>query len=415
MKIAPVSVLLALPLIFCPGNDKPTYWNQFRGPNGDGDAKSAKLPLEFSEKQNLTWKLSMPGKAWSSPVVMDKKIWLTNAEPDGFKMWAILIDWQTGKELKKVLVFENKEPQYCHPMNSYGTPTPLICNGKVFVHFGSHGTAALDVASGQKLWERRDFKCDHYRGAAASPIQHEDTLIVHFDGHDLQYVVCLDQKTGKTLWKQTREYDFRTDNGDRKKAYCTPSVITHNGRQELISPGAVGTESRDPVTGALFWTARTGGMNASSRPIYAHGHVYIFCGMGSMSAIKPGGSGYVDKTHVTWTRRKVVPKKSSPLLLGDYLFMVSDEGVASCNNPKTGEVYWAERLRVKGQCASSPIHANGMIYSFSSHGDCIVFKAKKEGLEILAHNKLPNGCMASPAVVGDSLLVRTKDTLYRFN
>ena len=153
MKIAPVSVLLALPLIFCLGNDKPTYWNQFRGPNGDGDAKSANLPLEFSEKQNLTWKLSMPGKAWSSPVVMDKKIWLTNAEPDGFKMWAILIDWQTGKELKKVLVFENKEPQYCHPMNSYGTPTPLICNGKVFVHFGSHGTAALDVASGQKLWE----------------------------------------------------------------------------------------------------------------------------------------------------------------------------------------------------------------------------------------------------------------------
>lgn len=415
MKVIRLIVIFVLPALYCLGSDKPTYWNQFRGPNGDGDAKSAVLPLKFSEKQNMSWKLPMPGKAWSSPVVMDGKVWLTNAEAEGFKMWAIQVDWHSGKELKKVLVFENKEPQYCHPMNSYGTPTPVIYDGRVFVHFGTHGTAALDAHSGQVLWERRDFKCDHFRGAAASPIVFNDSLIVHFDGHDLQYIVCLDQKTGKTRWKKEREYDFKTDNGDRKKAYCTPSVITHNGRQELISPGAVATESRNPVTGDLFWTARTGGMNASSRPIYRHGHVYVFCGMGSMSAIRPGGDGDVDKTHVTWSRRKVVPKKSSPLLLNDLLFMVSDEGVASCSNPLNGEIYWADRLKIKGQCASSPIHASGHIYSFSSEGDCIVFKAKKEGLEILAHNKLPSGCMASPAVVGDSLLVRTKQNLYRFD
>ena len=415
MKIAIFTILTTFIALHCYGNDKPAYWNQFRGPNGDGDAKSANLPLKFSEKQNLTWKTPVPGKAWSSPVVMDEKVWLTNAEPDGFKMWALQIDWNTGSLLKKILVFENEEPQYCHPMNSYGTPTPVIDDGRVFVHFGTHGTAALDAQSGQVLWKRRDFKCDHFRGAAASPIAFNDSLIVHFDGHDLQYIVCLDQKNGKTRWKKEREYDFKTDNGDRKKAYCTPSVISHNGRQELISPGAVATESRNPKTGELYWTVRTGGMNASSRPIYRHGHVYVFCGMGSMSAIRPGGSGDVDKTHVTWTRRKVVPKKSSPLLLGNYLYMVSDEGVASCNNPKTGEVHWAERLGVKGQCASSPIHANGKIYSFSSDGDCVIFKPDPSGLQIVSRNKLPDGCMASPAVVGDSLLVRTKQNLYRFD
>jgi outer membrane protein assembly factor BamB len=415
MKIAIFTILTTFIALHCYGNDKPAYWNQFRGPNGDGDAKSANLPLKFSEKQNLTWKTPVPGKAWSSPVVMNEKVWLTNAEPDGFKMWALQIDWNTGNLLKKILVFENEEPQYCHPMNSYGTPTPVIYDGRVFVHFGTHGTAALDAQSGQVLWKRRDFKCDHFRGAAASPIAFNDSLIVHFDGHDLQYIVCLDQKNGKTRWKKEREYDFKTDNGDRKKAYCTPSVITHNGRQELISPGAVATESRNPKTGELYWTVRTGGMNASSRPIYRHGHVYVFCGMGSMSAIRPGGSGDVDKTHVTWTRRKVVPKKSSPLLLGNYLYMVSDEGVASCNNPKTGEVHWAERLGVKGQCASSPIHANGKIYSFSSDGDCVIFKPDPSGLQIVSRNKLPDGCMASPAVVGDSLLVRTKQNLYRFD
>ena len=415
MKIAIFTILTTFIALHCYGNDKPAYWNQFRGPNGDGDAKSANLPLKFSEKQNLTWKTPVPGKAWSSPVVMDEKVWLTNAEPDGFKMWALQIDWNTGSLLKKILVFENEEPQYCHPMNSYGTPTPVIYDGRVFVHFGTHGTAALDAQSGQVLWKRRDFKCDHFRGAAASPIAFNDSLIVHFDGHDLQYIVCLDQKNGKTRWKKEREYAFKTDNGDRKKAYCTPSVITHNGRQELISPGAVATESRNPKTGELYWTVRTGGMNASSRPIYRHGHVYVFCGMGSMSAIRPGGSGDVDKTHVTWTRRKVVPKKSSPLVLGNYLYMVSDEGVASCNNPKTGEVHWAERLGVKGQCASSPIHANGKIYSFSSDGDCVIFKPDPSGLQIVSRNKLPDGCMASPAVVGDSLLVRTKQNLYRFD
>ena len=192
-------------------------------------------------------------------------------------------------------------------------------------------------------------------------------------------------------------------------------MIEHNGRLELISPGAVATESRNPQNGDLYWTVRTGGMNSSSRPILSDGIVFVFCGMGSMSAIKPGGKGDVDDTHLVWNRRKVVPKKSSPLLLGDYLFMVSDEGVASCNNPKTGEVYWAERLGVKGQCASSPIHANGKIYSFSSSGDCVVFAPDPQGLKIISRNKLDNGCMASPAVVGNSLLVRTKENLYRFD
>ena len=393
---------------------KPTQWNQFRGPNGDGDANDADLPISFSEKDNLVWSVPFEGKAWSSPVVSDGLIWATNAKEEGKRLWAHQFDWKTGHELQKILVFENPNPQFCHPMNSFATPTPVIANGTVFLHFGAHGTAALDAKSGEKLWERRDFKCDHWRGAAASPIPYNNTLIVHFDGYDKQFVVCLDQKTGRTLWETKRAFDFRTNNGDNKKAYCTPSVINHEGRLELISPAAVATEAFDPATGKLLWTARTGGMNASSRPIYRHGHVFVFSGMGSMSAIRPGGNGDVDDTHVTWSRRKVVPKKSSPLLIGDFLFMVSDEGIASCSNPMTGEVIWAERLKIKGQCASSPIHASGRIYSFSSAGDCIVFKAEKIGLNILAHNRLPNGCMASPAVVGDSILVRTKDSLYRF-
>ena len=341
-------------------------------------------------------------------------VWMTNALVDGKKMWAVCLDFKTGKKLHETLVFENEKPQFCHKMNSYATPTPVIEGGRVFVHFGAHGTAALDVNTGKKLWERRDFKCNHFRGAAASPIPFENSLIVHFDGYDLQYVVALDQSSGKTLWRKDRAFDFRTSNGDNKKAYCTPTVIKHNDRLELISPAAAATESRNPRTGELFWTARTGGMNSSSRPIYRDGLTYVFSGMGSMSAIKPGGTGDVDKTHIAWTRRKVVAKKSSPLILDGLLYMTSDEGVASCSNPQTGDIIWAERLGGKGQYAASPVHANGHIYFSSSEGDFPVVKVGRK-FEIISRNKLDAGCMASPAIVENTLVIRTKTHVYRID
>ena len=346
-------------------------------------------------------------------MVLDGHVWITNALENGHKMWAVCLDFETGKKLHEVIVFENKKPQFCHKMNSYATPTPVIEGGRVFVHFGTYGTAALDAKTGKKLWERRNFKCNHYRGPAASPISFEKSIIVQFDGYDVQYVVALDQATGKTLWRKDRAFDFRTNNGDNKKAYCTPAVIRHANRLELVSPAAVATESRDPRTGELFWTVRTGGMNSSSRPLYRDGLVYVFSGMGSMSAIRPGGKGDVDKTHVEWSRRRLVPKKSSPLYLNGLLYMTSDEGVVSCNDPKTGEILWAERLGGKGQYAASPIHAQGRIYFSSSEGNFPVLEAGKE-FKVLARNKLDAGCMASPAVVGNALVIRTKTHVYRF-
>jgi outer membrane protein assembly factor BamB len=393
--------------------NKPIAWGEFRGPAGDGDAKHANLPVDFSETKNITWKSPVEGKAWSSPVVKDNIIWVTTADIDGHELRAIQFDWDTGRKTKDVLVFAVEEPQYCHPLNSYATPTPVIANNLLFVHFGSHGTAALDFNTGEKIWERKDFICNHHRGPAASPIAHNDNVIIHFDGYDFQYIVCLDQNTGRTVWRKNRAFDYKTDNGDRKKAYCTPTVIKHMGREELISPGAIATESRNPLNGELYWTARTGGMNAAARPVYRHGHVFVLCGMGSIWAIRPGGKGWIDKSRISWTRRKVIPKKSSPLFVDNYLFLVSDEGVASCNNPLTGEILWAERLGVQGQCAASPIHANGKIYAFSSEGDVIIFLPCPKGLKVVNRNKLDHGFMASPAVFGDSLLVRTKKSLYR--
>lgn len=341
------------------------YWNQFRGPDGNGHTLVKDLPTTFDESKNVKWKTPVEGKAWSSPVVWGKQIWLTNAPPDGKKMYALCFDLESGKLLHNILVFENQKPQYCHSLNSYATPTPVIEKGRLYVHFGVHGTACLDTTTGKILWQRRDLKCNHHRGPASSPIVYGDLLILTFDGFDVQYIAALNKNDGSTVWLKHRAFDYRTNNGDAKKAYCTPIVVKHKGRTQLITPAAVATEAFDPSSGKLLWTVRHGGMNASARPIYGHGLLYITNGMGRMVVVKPDGDGDITQTGIVWQAKKGVPKKSSLLLAGDLLYMVSDSGTASCVDPKTGDVIWSDRLP-GGDYAASPLYAkaDGRIYFF---------------------------------------------------
>ena len=387
------------------------HWNQYRGPDGNGQSKVTGLPLKMGEGVNVQWKTPIEGKAWSSPVVWEKQIWLTNAHEDGKKLWALCFDVETGKELHRVLAFDNPEPQFCHKENSYATPTPVVEEGRVYVHFGSHGTACIDTKTGMKVWERRDLKCDHFRGPASSPIVYKDFLIVAFDGFDVQYVVALNKKDGTTAWRKDRAYDFNVKSGDNKKAYCTASVFEIGGQQQVICPGAVATEAFDPTNGKLLWTVRHGGMNASGRPLFGHGLVYITNGMGRMVAVRPEGTGDISK-NIAWESGKGIPKKSSQLLIGDLLYMVADNGVASAVEAKTGEIVWTERIG--GDFAASPLFAEGRIYTFNKNGEVKVLAASDE-FEVLSEGKFDAGFMASPAVVGKSLIVRSTKALYRIS
>lgn len=384
-------------------------WNQFRGAAGNGKTQ-ADLPLEFSEGSGIAWKVPLAGKAWSSPVIWKKQIWVTNALPDGHKLWALCFDLETGKKIHDILVFDVAKPQFCIAKNSYASPTPVIEEGRIFVSFGAHGNACIDTATGKTIWKRRDLQCNHHRSPASSPVPYGDLYILHFDGFDKQYVVALDKKTGKTRWTHHRAFNFRTDNGDRKKAFGTPAVITHKGLTQLIAPAAVATESLDPLTGKLLWTAYTGGMNASARPIYGHGLVFITNGMGRMSAVRPEGKGELQGKNIAWASKRGVPKKSSLILDGKLLFMVSDLGVASCVDAATGKAHWTDRLG--GNYAASPIFARGRIYFFNEDGEIPVIEAGKK-FKLLARNKLADGFMASPAISGNSLILRTKSNLYR--
>lgn len=386
-------------------------WPEFRGPTGDGHT-TADLPVEWGPEKNVAWRTPIRGKAWSSPVVWGDQIWVTTAPEDGKKLYALGLDAQSGKVLHDVEVFDNPFPQYCIERNSYASSTPVIEEGRLYVHYGSHGTACVDTASGKVLWSRRDLPCFHHRGAASSPILHENRLFLTFDGFDLQYVVALDKQTGKTLWKQDRNIEYGTDNGDAKKAYGTPSVIQVGGRDQLISPSAGAAIAYDPETGEELWRVKAGGMNVSARPLFADGVLYLSTADGGFVhyAINPDGAGDITGSHVLWKNTKGVPKHASHVLVDGLLFMANEQGVMSCVEAKSGEVIWQKRLG--GSFTASPITSRGRLYFFDEDGKGYVLAAGRS-YEELAVNELPEGCMASPAVLDNSIIIRTTAALYR--
>ncbi|MCO8122287.1 PQQ-binding-like beta-propeller repeat protein [Stieleria sp. TO1_6] len=386
----------------------PDQWPEFRGPQGDGHAADADLPISIDQSV-VKWKTAIHGKGWSSPVVWGDQIWLTTATEDGKEMSVICVDRASGDIVHDKVLVTNESPAFCHAMNSYATPTPVIESGHVYVHFGSYLTACLDTRSADVIWQRQDLECDHHRGPASSPILYDGKLIVAYDGFDVQYVVAFDSETGKTIWKQSRQIDYGTDNGDQMKAYCTGHVVDVDGQPQLIYPSAVATEAFDPATGERLWIVYHGGMNASARPLIDDGLVFLTNGMGSMVAVRLGGKGDLTGSGIEWSGRKSVAKKSSPLMVDGLMYMNSDDGVISARDPKTGDVVWQKRAG--GSFAASPIYAAGRIYMFSIEGEILTLRPG-DSYDELAKTQLGDGFMASPAVVDDQMILRSKSDLY---
>lgn len=402
-------------LLLSPAALADDTWPQFRGPGGTGISKSS-VPTQFDDSRNVVWKTSIHDKGWSSPVVLGKQIWLTTAKDDGTAQWAVALDRDTGKVIHDIKVFDTPKPPYffIKDYNSHASPTPVVEPGRVYVHFGSAGTACLDSNTGKILWTNRDLPCNHFRAPGSSPILWKDSLLVAFDGFDLQYVAALDKNTGKLVWKTDRSVNYegvnKSNNGDLKKAYSTISVIEVDGKAQAISSGAAGTVSYDPGSGKELWKVEYPGMNAATPPLFAHGVVYITSGHSSkLYAVDPKGSGNVTKTHVKWDISNA-PSRPAPIVLGDLLLLVSDKGFASGHDASTGKELWRRRL-TGGNFYSSPIVAGGHLYICDRDGKCHVLTADREG-KIVATNKLEGGIEATPAVAGKSLLIRTSKYLY---
>lgn len=423
--------LLVLPLLLAsaPLGLSADSWPGFRGPDGNGHAAGKNVPTTWSEKDNVRWKTAIHGKGWSSPVVLGTQVWVTTADElldtapapkkggppanpvKSVTLSAVCADRADGKVVHDLKLGVVENPQYCHPFNSYASGTPYIEEGRLYAHFGALGTFCVDTKTGQKVWERLDFKCDHFRGAGSSVAVYGDLLYLIFDGADLQYVAALNKKTGETVWKADRKIKYSTDNGDLKKAYATPTLVTVGGKPSLVCPSAECTIGYDPKTGDEQWRLTHGGMNGSIRPLVANGLLYINSGhTAKFMALKPEMlSGAVPKEAVAFQIAKDVCVRGSPLIVGDLMFMSSDGGIATCHDAKTGAVHWRERL--DGEFTSSPVLAGGKVYFCNQIGKTFVVEAGRE-YNLVSENRLAEGFMASPAVAGDDLFLRTKTHLY---
>ena len=346
---------------------------------------------------------------------------MTTATLKGHDFFVICVDANSGVICLNEMLFHTDNPEPLgNPLNSYASPSPVIESGRVYVHFGSYGTACLDTKTFELLWKRSDLPCRHFRGPGSSLILFKDLLILTMDGVDVQYLVALDKATGRTVWKtdRTAEWnDLDTDGkprgeGDLRKAYSTPLLIDVNGNKQMITVGAKAVYGYDPADGRELWKVHTRGFSGASRPVYGNGIAYMISGFGKteLLAVRVDGSGDVTDTNIVWKTGTAVPRTTSPLLIDDLLFTINDTGTTTCLEALTGKQVWSQRIA--GDYASSLLYADGHIYCFNRDGRTTVFRAARK-YEILATNTLDSGFMASAAVSGKALFLRTKTHLYR--
>ena len=419
---------LLFPLTLC------ASWPQWRGPTGQGHAEG-KLPLSWSETENVAWKTPTPGRGWSSPVVHGKQVWLTTAfETEGeaiqapkadaesnitpglakVDLHALCLDIETGKIVHDVPIFSINEPQLVHQRNSYASPAPVIEEGAVYLHFGTYGTAAIATTTGEVLWRNTELVINHENGPGSCPILWTNHLIFHMDGSDKQYIVALDKSTGAVAWRTDRSGTLN-ENPQLKKAYGTPLMATLGDQEQLISNAADWLYAYDPASGKELWKMpyeRLGFSNVA-RPVIGHGMIYLATGFSKseMFAIRADGKG---AAQVEWTFKRNVPTGPSPILVGDELYFVSDQGgLVTCLDAKSGDLVWRDRIEGANFWAS-PMHGDGKLYFFAEEGITTVIKPGK-ALVKLSENQLDGAVMGSPAAADNALFIRTDKALYRIS
>ena len=394
-------------------------WTKFRGPTGDGHVTVKSIPLKWSDTENVKWKVSVPGKGWSSPVISKGKIYLTSAVAEGDNQDAadvhrelrvICYDSSDGKELWDTKVFEQKPlKRPIHSKNSHASPTPIIEDGKVYVHFGHMGSACLD-SKGKILWKNNELKYDPLHGNGGTPIIVDNLFFYSADALTNPFVVALDKKTGKVLWKKQRS---ETDQS-RKFSFSTPTLIRMGGRSQIISPASGAVFSYDSKTGEELWSVDYGGWSVIPKPGVYKNMIYVGTGYERAHIlgirVDEKSKGNVTESHVEWEITKRAPNTPSFMVVDDLLYFISDGGIATCVEPLTGEIIWQERTA--GPISASPVYFNGMIYFLDEQGKTTVIKAGRK-FEIIAENKIKERTLASFGISEGAIYIRSEKSLFR--
>lgn len=410
-------------------------WPQFRGPDGQGNAGTANVPLEFDTKRMVRWQTPIDGKGWSSPVVAEGMVWITTAitrpatpEEQASKLAkdplkgikevagsvqirAIGVDYATGKVVHDLVLAEIDDPEPINPLNTYASPTPMLDGGQVYCHFGNYGTWCINAQTGEQVWHRQ-IVVDYSVGPGSSPLVHQDKLILVCDGIDEQFVVALDKATGQEVWRTARP-PKRASNVEFRKAYSTPIVVSVQGKQQLVVPTAQWICGYAPDSGEEIWRIDHGnGFSVSPRPIATNGLIVFSTGYmrPELVAVRPTGVGDVTDSHIAWRVDRGAPNKPSPIAVGDRIYMVADNGILTQLRTSDGSIAWQKRL--SGNFSASPICAGDKLFFCSHEGKVTVVAAGPTYREV-AKNEIDAQILASPAVVGNDLLIRTEHSLFR--
>jgi outer membrane protein assembly factor BamB len=395
-------------------------WTHFRGSRLNGISLEKGFPSSWNDSTNIAWKIPESGKGWSSPVVLGDQVWFTTANPESREMRAVCADLATGTIIHNQLVFQPEKLYRIHAVNSYATPTPAIEEGYIYLHFGRYGTACLNTATGEKVWERTDLPCEHIQGPGSSLFIYHDKLIVHLEGTDVQHILALDKKTGETIWMANRPaklYESMPEIG--RKAYITPIVVNVKGRDLLISNGSGACIAYDPETGKEVWRIVQGEDSTISMPVEGDGMVFFYTSFvtgedgsqyAELFAVDPDGTGNIGDTHIRWRMKAPILQLSTPVFVDGLLYTVDSRGILYSLDAKTGQVLWSDNL--KGKFNSSPLYADGLLYISSTRGETFVFRAGAQP-ELIAKNRLEGEIWATPAMSGGVILMRTSKYLYK--
>ena len=407
--VAPSLALLAL--LHSRMQAGETEWPQFRGPTGQGISAAGHVPVAWSATEHVAWKVEIPGRGWSSPVLSRGRLYLTAAVGEADKtLHALCLNAADGRVLWDTEVFHPDAASVAamHQKNSPASATPIVTADRLYVHFGHMGTAALDLA-GKVVWRQNQLAYEPVHGTGSSPALVGDALVFSCDGAKDPFGAALDAATGAVRWKTAR-------NTVSKKtfAFSTPLAIEVGGKAQVISPGAGFVGGYDVQDGHELWRVGYGeGYSVVPRPVFAHGLLFVSSSFDAavLYAIKPdGATGDATATNVAWSSRKAAPHSASTLALGDELYFVSDAGIATCADARTGVVLWSERLG--GGFSASPFAAEGRVYFQNEAGVGFVVKAGKT-YELLATNDLGERTLASCAVADGAVFLRSETHLWK--